>query len=213
MKKINDFIQSNSLDNLKRFINKTVFVVKYHKGQMIKEVDQPFHSLYIIIEGTIQVSPNSLDGKHIILEEISVGEMVGDIEYFHNHQSIQSVICKEEVILLEIPYSVIDELVASDITFLHFLCKQFASKLNNASIFHKQILLEDAKSRFSSVLLKQKTNTFKINAERLSQVIGCSSRHLRRLRSELINNGIICKVSKNEYSITKYDELVKYSKK
>jgi CRP-like cAMP-binding protein len=171
----------------------------YIKDQVIvREGDFP-KFIHILLKGSAKVIPSSIHGIEALIDYLEVDDFIGDIEYSKKTPYVHTVIAKEKVQALLIPIEKMASLL-NDIMFCRFYISNLSKKLNISSKKSKDLTTLTARERFlNHVYSKAVDKEYIVHQtyEELAKQIGTSSRHLRRIITELKEENIIDVSSKS----------------
>ncbi len=171
----------------------------YTKNQvMVQEGDYPNY-IHVILKGSAKVIPSSINGVEALIDYLEVDDFIGDIEYTKKTPYVHTVIAKEKVQALLIPIEKMIGLL-NDVTFCRFYILNLSKKLNISSKKSKDLTTLTAKERFMNHISSEAVDreyTVLHTYEELAKRVGTSSRHLRRIISELKEESIIDVSSKS----------------
>ena len=190
------FIKSHSLGLVfdDRMINQLQL---HHFDQDEQLIDEgtDVKYLYLVLEGEARVSPSSTEGKSGFLEYILPMDVIGDMEYFSESTYFHSVVALTPCTYLAIPAKMIESHYSHNINFYRFICENMASKMKRTSARYSRSLLYPLKNRLAKFLLdqteRQQTDCITVQTVQIAEYFGVTSRHLRRVLSELEKEGII----------------------
>jgi CRP-like cAMP-binding protein len=179
---MNRFLELNGYDDVKI----------YNKGEFVCFEGESCKRLLLIVEGTAEVIPSSLNGKNALVDVLSRGDFIGDIEFFDEKEYVHSVRATSELSVVSLDYKL--EIVLEDINILQLLLMNFTLKLRSASISKGYSATLNAKERLALFILKESNNNvWKLDTSfiNIAKSLNISTRHLRRLLRELEEEEII----------------------
>jgi CRP/FNR family transcriptional regulator, cyclic AMP receptor protein len=97
-------------------------------GTVIIEEDHPAPGVVLVLEGTIGIEKSHL-GARVPVDELSAGEMVGEMSYLLGGPATASVVAQDDVRLAILHADVLDRLVATDPAFASNLFRSWAEVL------------------------------------------------------------------------------------
>lgn len=155
-----------------------------------------YDALYCILKGKAFVTSYSESGSKIIVDTLPPGTFFGDIElYSFNYHSLHNVVAVPNTTVLKFPLQIVKSTLNKDIKFLNFMCQKLTEKLLVTSSNYSTSLLLSAKNKLARYLLNQlelnQSTTFNFSIKGISEVLGSSDRHIRRLMTELETEGIL----------------------
>lgn len=171
----------------------------YQENEVIVQEGEQFQYLFVLIEGKAKVVPSSYDGADTLIEYLEASDFIGDIEVASEEQYYHTVKAIEKCEVIAIPKSRYDQLITDPI-FSNFYIQNLTRKLHKASIKSKYTITLSAKDRFIQFLRDNQVGnvyTLTTTYADLAKFIGVTSRHLRRIMSELKKDEIIEVVKKD----------------
>ena len=172
-----------------------VELLRFAPGEFLCHAGAPLEQLHIIVEGRCKVVPLSEDGKTVVLSYLEPIDLNGDIELYNNAPSMHSVCALTPVAAIAIARSVLFFVMMENNAFLQMICRSFAGKLYRSSQEHSSTMLYSIRSRVARCLVdgttSQSSPELRIKMDELAQYLGITSRHLRRVLSDLEERGII----------------------
>jgi CRP-like cAMP-binding protein len=97
-------------------------------GSVIIEEDQRPAGIVLLLEGTVRIEKNHLGGR-IPVDELSAGELLGEISYLLDSGATVSVVADDDVRLALISREVLDGLLDADPAFAGNLFRSWAEVL------------------------------------------------------------------------------------
>lgn len=151
-------------------------------------------ALYLLVEGKLKISMLSPEGKRLILAFKTPFDLIGDVEFVQKCPLINTVEAVTDLVLLKVPYVVLDEELAGNPAFLQFLLgtitRKFVTKAQEMN-FH---LLYSVNVRVASYLLSMTPDKETLDSPSLvdmADLIGTSYRHLNRVLRQFEQAGWI----------------------
>lgn len=203
--------------NLTKHLNKELIdnceIHTFKKGESICTLGHAVNYMYFLVKGKTKVSTLLSTGKSLLLCFTNPLEIIGDIEFIDNPFADCNVTALNECVCLAFPLDKIKQYAFNDPKFLRFIIESLGTKLRNNSIYSAINMLYPLENRFASYLLSlvsndcEKRYTVEIESiTLLSELLGTSYRHLNRVVSSLISQGVI-KKSKNTILILNIEIL------
>ncbi len=195
---LDSYLKKMKLDSVfKEEARKNMYLKRFENKETVMHKEEQIRNLSIVVEGTLKVIPFSGEGKDALIVYIKKGGLLGDIEYFCDGMSLHGVVSKGQSLILQIPYQVIEEELKDYPPFLLYISQKLAYKLHLSSKAHSEFLLYSTKSQLCKYIVdaveKYGTQDIPAKNNELAQILGSSDRHIRRLISELIDEGLIKK--------------------
>lgn len=158
----------------------------------------PIDALFFILIGKVFVTSYSSNGDKVIIDTMESGEFFGDIELYSGRAaSLHNIVSTPNTIILKIPAKVVRTRLNSHVPYLNFICVKLTEKLMNTSSNYSKALLLPAKNKLARYITEQFELTqhydIPFSVKRVSETLGISDRHLRRLIQELEKNELISK--------------------
>lgn len=193
-KELQHYIHTYHLEALQPFI-KELSLRQYKDGEYLCYAGDAIESFSIIVQGKCKVMPNSQEGKVIILDYLEPVSFNGDIELLNDCAALYHVSAVELTTVIVIPKTVFFQTVMVNQEFLKIMCEKFAKKLYISSNNCSQTMLYPVKYRLCKLLLEQirlqKTVEVKLKNTEISQKLGISERHVRRVLKEMEIAGLV----------------------
>ncbi|MDR2909605.1 MAG: cyclic nucleotide-binding domain-containing protein [Oscillospiraceae bacterium] len=196
-KALKSYIKKYKLEDA--FPDELLFQIELHhyeKGEYVCRAGERIEHFSIQVEGRCHVQPKSEDGKIVVLSYHEPMSLNGDIELFQECPALHSVYAATPVIVIAISRKVFFNEMMQIPAFLQLLCKSYAAKLYSSSRKHSSAMLYPVKNRLGRLLLElsdQSAASGKItpDIDGISQYLGITQRHLRRVLGEYKNDGLI----------------------
>ncbi|MFV0394086.1 MAG: Crp/Fnr family transcriptional regulator [Coprobacillaceae bacterium] len=189
---LKQYLEKYQLHTLLPFI-KEIFLRQYSPGEYLCHAGEVIESFSIIVEGKCKVIPYSEDGKVILLDYLEPVSFNGDIELLNDCEALYNVRAIQPTTVIVIPRDVFFRIVMEDRVFLKMMCEKFAKKLYSSSTNYSQKMLYSVKQRLCKYLVeqivKQETSSIRFKGKEVSQKLGISERHLRRVLNEMEVSG------------------------
>ena len=196
---------------------KRVFLQKFRSGQILSDIPNGVPSIGLITEGRVEVYSVAMDGKDILLNELSVGECFGICNLLAQFEMETVLRCTTETEVLYIPKSVLLETMACNSAF----ALRFASVCSeNIQFLLKRIELltmQSCRGRVIAFLLSGQKDGREIrfhgSREDLARHLGVSRAALFRELAVLQSAGVV-EVCKNRFHVTdlsRLEEMLYYS--
>ncbi len=177
----------------------TMSIINFEAGELLCKSGQKSKYLFLILEGTCEVIPITEDGKQMMLQLIKKGDLCGDLEFFSGNSSsfeyVLDVCVITDTSVLAIPYDYIDRVLRKNAEFINFVCKKICDKVISNGKGFSGAYLYNAKERLIRYIAEASGGSKKLlfSSSEVALKLGMTTRHLRRLLQELINEGSIVK--------------------
>lgn len=172
--------------------------------------DDKIEYLYVLLEGQIGVTPYSEMGKFSILDIVIPGDIIGDIEYFNGDNYYYQVVALTPSMVLAIPVKEMEKYLSQNVEFYKYTSMNLAKKMKRTSHKYSRTMLYPLKNRLAKYLYDlyeiQGKEISGIGGSQTADYFGISSRHLRRVLSEIESEGIINR-SKNIVEVVDEEKL------
>lgn len=172
----------------------------FDQGEHICSQGESSHFLYVLVKGKVKIYTTSPEGKTLILSFKTPLEVIGDIEYVQEIDTINTVEAVSSVHMIGVHHSMLKKYVKDHSPFLQFLLniitKKFSIK-NNSLSFN---LMYPVEVRLASYLLSityDENNSFlcgHLSTSSLTDtanLIGTSYRHLNRVIQQFCTEGLV----------------------
>ncbi|MDQ0481118.1 Crp/Fnr family transcriptional regulator [Guptibacillus hwajinpoensis] len=195
---IDEYIRTYQLQTIFNEELRTHFsLYTFEQGERICDQGNPAKHLFILVKGKVKIYTTSVEGKTLILSFKTPIELIGDIEYVHGGNLINTVEAVSTVELIGIPYTTLRKYGAEDPALLQFLLSIITNKFyikSNALSFN---IMHSVEVRLASYLLSVTGNKeaaekeTKVNLMDAANLIGTSYRHLNRIIKKFCEKGLI----------------------
>ena len=175
-------------------------VFEFEKGEQICSQGEPVEYLYILVKGKVKIFTTSEDGKTLILSFKTPLEVIGDIEYVQEIDTINTVEAVSPVVMIGIRQSVVRRFLKDHSPFLQFLLKIITRKFYIKSQFMRHNILYPVETRLASYLVSvaydenEALVNGKVSTSNLTDIanlIGTSFRHLNRVIKDFCIKGLV----------------------
>ena len=169
--------------------------------------------LYFMVEGKCRYSSVNEAGDVIIFGASKNFKIFGEAASLWNEIPKNSVQAIGDTYCLAISLHKYRDTLLNDATFLRFICKILSDRLifaNNTYSFYRSTTTEN---RLAAYILQYANNDiFHTNLIDLAETMGVSYRHLLRVLSSFIEEGVLKKDKRNYHIIKrkKLEDLVEY---
>lgn len=189
-------IQSLFIEEILPYL--TLFV--FDKGEQICSQGEAVEYLYILVKGKVKIFTTSEEGKTLILSFKTPLEVIGDIEYVQEIDTINTVEAVSPVVMIGVRQTVLRRFLKDHSPFLQFLLKIITRKFYIKSQFMRHNILYPVETRLASYLVSvaydenEALVNGKVSTSNLTDIanlIGTSYRHLNRVIKEFSLNGLV----------------------
>ena len=198
---IDEYLRSHRVETL--FTDEIIphlTVFEFEKGEQICSQGEPVEYLYILVKGKVKIFTTSEDGKTLILSFKTPLEVIGDIEYVQEIDTINTVEAVSPVVMIGIRQSVVRRFLNDHSPFLQFLLKIITRKFYIKSQFMRHNILYPVETRLASYLVSvaydenEALVNGKVSTSNLTDIanlIGTSYRHLNRVIKDFCIKGMV----------------------
>jgi CRP/FNR family transcriptional regulator, cyclic AMP receptor protein len=200
---INDSVRQTALEHFLRlcqihtYPNKTILI---HTGQVNE-------NLFYIMDGSVAVEAEDVDGKELILAYLSKGDFIGEIGIFSGKDVRQvNVITRCECKVAQITHDQLKKLLKKELPehsaeILFMLGEQMAKRLLNTSRNFRDLAFMDTRGRIARTLLDLCKEPdamthpdgmqIYISRQEIGRIVGCSREVVGRVLKELEDQNLI----------------------
>ncbi|WNB92759.1 cyclic nucleotide-binding domain-containing protein [Bacillus sp. NEB1478] len=171
----------------------------FDPGELICSQGDPSHYLFILVKGKVKIFTTSPEGKTLILSFKTPLDAIGDIEYVHGSDIINTVEAVSSVHMIGIYHRWLKMYGNDHAPLLQFLLKIITNKFYIKSSSLSFNLLYPVEVRLASYLLSvsfdETDSLYKgqihISIKDAANLIGTSYRHLNRVIQQFCIKGLI----------------------
>jgi CRP-like cAMP-binding protein len=174
----------------------------YHfkQGELILSQGEPSKYLYVLVKGKIKIYTTSAEGKTLILSFKTPIEVIGDIEYVQEIDTINTVEAVSSVYMIGVQHTMLKKFTNDYSPFLQFILNIITEKFylkTNSMSFN---LMYPVEVRLASYLLSVTNDEIvSLSSGQLStnsltdtaNLIGTSYRHLNRIIRQFCSDGLV----------------------
>lgn len=177
------------------YILKNIKLRRYAPEEFVLRQGQTYDTLYVIVEGKVEIYVESEQGKRFYYSSYDKGCFVGELEVFNRMPYMCNVEAIEPMVTLELSRELFLELLKCDLRFHNF----YTTFINNEHYKSMQEMsinmLYTLKQRIcmhliNSVKLKGTTRTM-LSAEMIADRMGVTTRSVHRVLKALKDKEII----------------------
>ncbi|MBT2682202.1 cyclic nucleotide-binding domain-containing protein [Bacillus sp. ISL-37] len=198
---IETYLKSHQIESLfNEEIIPYLTLFEFEKGEKICSQDEAVEYLYILVKGKVKIFTTSEEGKTLILSFKTPLEVIGDIEYVQEIDTINTVEAVSSVVMIGVRQTVLRRFLKDYSPFLQFLLKIITRKFYIKSQFMRHNILYPVETRLASYLVSVAYDENKAlvngkvstsNLTDIANLIGTSYRHLNRVIKEFSLNGLV----------------------
>ena len=127
---------------------------KIPKGQVVFFQADPGDAIYLVRSGSIAIHLVHHDGREIIINEISPGEIFGELAVLTRRPRSTSAVALRHSELIVIPGNAFLDVLQTDAVFTRRVLNLLAYRLSASTMRESSIIFLDAQARLALVLLK-----------------------------------------------------------
>lgn len=184
-------------------------VHQFKRGDMvIHEGDEPAF-LYYVLDGRAKIFTTQQNGKVALLNFISTGAFIGELELLQEATYSKSVQAMSDLRCFAISIQQVKIHLLQDTYFLRLLCAYLSRKVTMHSSRFAQGLSFPLENRLAEFLLMSShEGIYKEKHTEVCEYLGVSYRHLLYVFAQFIEQGLISKDGR-QYILENLDELKK----
>lgn len=198
---IEEFLRSYKVETL--FTDEIIpylTLFEFEKGEQICSQGEPVEYLYILVKGKVKIFTTSEEGKTLILSFKTPIEVIGDIEYVQEIDTINTVEAVSPLVMIGVRQTVVRKFLKDHSPFLQFLLKIITRKFYIKSQFMRHNILYPVETRLASYLVSvaydenEALVNGKVSTSNLTDIanlIGTSYRHLNRVIKDFCIKGLV----------------------
>ncbi|MEW8972028.1 MAG: cyclic nucleotide-binding domain-containing protein [Mesobacillus sp.] len=198
---IEEYLRSHKVESL--FTNEIIpylTLFEFEKGEQICSQGEPVEYLYFLVKGKVKIFTTSEEGKTLILSFKTPIEVIGDIEYVQEIDTINTVEAVSPVVMIGVRQTVVRRFLKDHSPFLQFLLEIITRKFYIKSQFMRHNILYPVETRLASYLLSvaydenEALVNGKVSTSNLTDIanlIGTSYRHLNRIIKDFCLKGLV----------------------
>ena len=183
-KELQPLISSSSVKSIRK---NTIVILESDEAQ----------SVYFILQGSMRVFRENGRGREVTLNELSHGDLFGELAWFSNNARSASVITKKQSKLLVIQAKDFEKFYLQHPEISHAIALKYADQISELSTHLEKIALEDIQQRvmwaLHSYASVDNDNALVSSAthKELANLIGSSRESVSRAIQELKQDGYI----------------------
>lgn len=199
--RIEAYLRSHEIESLfNEEIIPYLSLYEFEKGELICSQGEAVEDLFILVKGKVKIFTTSEDGNTLILSFKTPLEVIGDIEYVQEIDTINTVEAVSPVVMIGVRQSVLRRFLKDHSPFLQFLLKIITRKFYIKSQFMRHNIMYPVETRLASYLVSvafdenEALVNGKVSTSNLTDIanlIGTSYRHLNRVIKEFCLNGLV----------------------
>lgn len=177
------------------YILKQIRVKHYAEGEFALEQGQVYDTIYMIVEGKVEISVESEQGKRFYFSPYKKGNFIGELETFNRMPYMCQVVAMGKLTTLELSRDIFTEWLRVDLRFHDFFTSFICNGHYESMLEMCVQMLYPLKQKICRFLIERaKENGSKytyMNAETIAERMGVTTRSAHRILKELREKGII----------------------
>lgn len=163
---------------------------------------------YFLVEGKLSIYATAADGEQMLVRRCDGFIFLGDMELLGYQEPSNMTRTDTRCLFVALDLGLLQKRLMDDNQFLRFLSRSLAEKINYfARIqFHNKIITPRQKVISHVLEAGGEKGYFKENLRKTAEMLDISYRHLHRILSELVANGVL-EHSSRGYEIRKVKRL------
>jgi len=187
-------------------------------GTNMITAEQPGEVVYVILEGTVKILIEQMDGREVILAFLGAGDTVGEMSLVDSAGRSANVMTMEKCTLLWMDRATFQELLRNVSEFAQNLVKLLASRLRMANEQIQSLSSLDVAGRLARQLLafadrygKPTTEgtlvPLRLTQSDLAELVGASRERVNQVMVDLRGRGLLSVDSTHRILVHKPNEL------
>lgn len=163
---------------------------------------------YFLVEGRLSVYATAENGEQMLVRHCDSFIFLGDMELLGYREPSNMTRTDTRCMFVALDIALLKERLLDDNRFLRFLSDNLAEKINYLARhqFHNKIITPRQKVMSHVLEAGGEKGYFKENLRRTAEILDISYRHLHRILSELVEEGVLERSSRG-YEIRKVKRL------
>lgn len=157
----------------------------FEKDSLLLRQGEQNHRVFVIREGIAKCFFLEENGKDYILEFMSKGQVLGEIEMIRHIDCLCNVAALTTLQVYVIPASTFKELLAKDLSLNKILLEELAERIINTSSRASFQQLYTVEHGLNKLLVLQKNQGIEISKEDMAAYLGITLRSLNRALKDL----------------------------
>ncbi len=182
---------------LEKFLDKLSFsVVHYRNGEIIRQMDDEYNELLILLTGKISSEMQDASGKAMKVETMAAPEIIASGVLFSNQYNLPvDIISIEDCSMLVIPKISVLKLCQENQKFLTCLLQDMGNRICFLANRMYSLTMKTIKEKIALFLLEKSdgNDNFELNMtkEEISRLFGVARPSLSRAFQEVVKEGLI----------------------
>ncbi len=201
--------KGSQIERLPRFALENAKYLRFKKGEYLSKEEEKIKYLLFLISGKAKISITTANGKTLLLNFYSKGQVLGDVEIMlTDNLGTANVRAVTEIECIGVPATYCKEVLSTNIEFMNFIAEGLAKKLDRSSRYSAMNILYTLENRLCAYIVStHENNEFQENLTELAELLGTSYRHLLRTMQELCEEGVLERCSRMKYKINDLSAL------
>lgn len=193
-------------------ILKSMNLKKYAAGEFALNQGQVYETMFLVVEGDVDIFVESEQGKKYYLTSYGKGSFIGELELFNRKPYMSYVEARGAITTLELNREKFLKWLEQDRNFNNYFMSFLSIECYDSMRKMGENTLYTLKQRICQFLIdnttgKGSTHT-SLNAEMLSERMGVTSRSVHRILKDLKDKGII-EINKSNVVVMDLEQLLK----
>ncbi len=191
-------LSEDDIKDLKDYFTKE----EYKKKDPIFSEGDPSDWLYAVLDGKVKITKLSAEGKEIIIEVISPGDIFGAIAVMRGFPYPANAVAMEETLLLKISRNNFLKILDGYPSVMYCIMQNIGDRMKGSHESLKNIALEKVSSRIASLLLKLAEKSgketpegtvidFRLTKQDIADMVGTTVETSIRTMSQFKKDGIV----------------------
>lgn len=174
----------------------------YDKNEMIIPSPENRKYMFFLVDGKFSVYSVSEEGKQMLVRYCDSFISMGDMELLGFSEVAHSIEMNSQCTFLVLDMLLFREELLSDSTFMYYIARGLAEKLNyfGAMQFHDKTITARQRVISQIISVAGERLFYKENLRKTSQILSISYRHMHRILADLVDRSVL-KRENNGYRI------------
>lgn len=193
-------------------ILRNIKLKKHAAKDFVLQQGQVYDTIYVIVEGEVEIYIESEQGKRFFFDSYSKGNFIGELEVLQHRPYMCSVVAVCPMVTLEMSRACFLEWIQEDIRFQRYFLGLLSDQHYTSLQEMNENILYTLKQRICQRLYesaKEKGMMYAmLSAEMIAERMGVTTRSVHRILKELREKGII-EIRKSSIVILDMEQLLK----
>ncbi len=204
-KKVNECLDSHDFSkifgNLELY-RKHFKVFIYEKGEMIIPSPETRKNMFFLVDGKFSVYSVTEEGKQMLVRYCDSFISMGDMELLGYSEAAHNIEMNSQCTFLVLDMLLHREALLADSTFMFYIARGLAEKLNyfGTMQFHDKTISAKQKVISQIIAVAGEHLFYKENLRKTAQILSISYRHMHRILSDLVERRVLSREN-NGYRI------------